>query len=68
MKTNRDTAIEIVKIVTTKKNQDEAAMSWIVDDFMRALVTQYRDIQGGGTIIKPESGTTIKPKTSVVGA
>ena len=60
IKINRETTLDIVKMVTTKKNQDEAVMSRFVDSFMDAIVTQYRDIRGGGT--------TIQPKTLAAGA
>lgn len=49
IKANQNTALDIIKVSATKKNQDEAAVSRVVDDFMAALVRQYQLIRSGSS-------------------
>ena len=49
IKANRNTALDLVKVGATKKSQDEAAISRVVDDFMAALVRQYQLIRSGSS-------------------
>ncbi len=49
IKANKNTALDLVEVGATKKSQDEAAISRLVDEFMAALVRQYQLIRSGSS-------------------